>query len=278
VTAVSGHRPLDGKVALVTGAASGIGRSVVEACVEAGASVVAFDTSGDRLRELARVLGDSVRTVRGDARSSADNERAARRCASDFGRLDVFVGNAGVFDGNLTLPKLTPARLSAGFREVFDVNVKGYLLGARACLTALERTRGCMIFTVSNAGFHAGAGGGVLYTTSKHAVVGLVRELAFELAPHIRVNGVAPGGTITDLRVAPSLVADPGKERHFADTAASARGIRATNPLRVLPTPEDHAPLYVLLASDQARLLTGTIIESDGGLAVRGLAPVGRRS
>jgi NAD(P)-dependent dehydrogenase (short-subunit alcohol dehydrogenase family) len=260
---------LDGKVALVTGAGSGIGRAVTEAFVDAGARVVAFDRSAERLRSLG-----GAATVRGDVRRPADNERAAAAAVREFGRLDVFVGNAGVFDGNLTLPHLSPERLVAGFREVFDVNVKGCLLGARACLPALERSRGCVILTVSNAGFHAGSGGGVLYTSSKHAVVGLVRELAFELAPRVRVNGVAPGGTITDLRVAPSLAADAGGERHFADVAASERGIRATNPLRVLPRPEDHAPLYVLLASDRARVITGTIIESDGGLSVRGLAPL----
>jgi NAD(P)-dependent dehydrogenase (short-subunit alcohol dehydrogenase family) len=268
---------LAGKAAVVTGAGSGIGRSVAEAFVEAGASVVAFDRSAERLQELALTFGERVRTVRGDVRSAADNRRAAGRCESAFGRLDVFVGNAGVFDGNLTLPTLSAARLATGFREVFDVNVKGYLLGAKECLPALQRSGGCMIFTVSNAGFHAGAGGGILYTSSKHAVVGLVRELAFELAPLIRVNGVAPGGTITDLRIAPSLAAGAGGDRHFADPAGSARAIRATNPLRVLPQPEDHAPLYVLLASDRARVITGTVIESDGGLSVRGLPPVRRR-
>jgi NAD(P)-dependent dehydrogenase (short-subunit alcohol dehydrogenase family) len=268
---------LSGKVALVTGAGSGIGRAVAAAFVEAGANVVAFDRNAERLRDLSAAVGPAVSTVRGDVRSAADNRRAMARCESGYGGVDVFVGNAGVFDGELPLAGIEPELLSRGFREVFDVNVLGYLQGARACVDALGRRRGCMIFTVSNAGFHAGSGGGILYTASKHAVVGLVRELAFELAPHVRVNGVAPGGTITDLRVAASLAESVGDDRHFGDPARSARGIRATNPLRILPRPEDHAALYVLLASDRARAMTGSVLESDGGLSARGLRPERRR-
>jgi 2,3-dihydroxy-2,3-dihydrophenylpropionate dehydrogenase len=263
---------LAGKVALVTGAGSGIGKSVVEAFVDADAQVVAFDRNAERLAALSTRHGERVLTLQGDVRSPADNERAAALATSEFGRLDVFVGNAGVFDGNLTLAELAAEQVEQGFREVFDINVLGYLVGAKACLPALADRGASMIFTVSNAGFHAGSGGGILYAASKHAVVGVVRQLAYELAPRIRVNGVAPGGTITDLRIADSLAqADP---RHFADRGAAEEAIRATNPLGVVPLPEDHALLYVLLASDHSRVVTGTVVESDGGLGVRGLARI----
>jgi NAD(P)-dependent dehydrogenase (short-subunit alcohol dehydrogenase family) len=255
---------LEGRAAVVTGAGSGIGRAVVEAFVAEGASVVAFDRSAERLEALA---GARVRTVAGDVRSRADNERAAAECLSSFGRLDTFVGNAGLFDGNARLDELED--VEGAFAEIYGVNVLGYLLGARACLAGLQENGGTIVFTVSNSAFHAGSGGGILYASSKSAVAGIVRQLAWELAPRIRVNGVSPGGTITDLRIGDAFGRDD--TRHFADRERAEHGIRSTNPLGVLPTAEDHAPLYVLLASDASRVITGTIVHSDGGLDVRGV-------
>ena len=95
-------------------------------------------------------------------------------------------------------------KLAAACDELFAINVKGCILGAKAALPELTKTEGCMIFTASGAGFTS-AGGGVIYTASKHAVVGIIRQLAVELGPRIRVNGVAPGGTMTDLRSVAAL-------------------------------------------------------------------------
>src|SRR5208337_1786381 len=112
--------------------------------------------------------------------------------------------NAGIWDSSISLAALPDDRISAAFDELFCVNVKGYLLGAKAAYRELPQTNGCIIFTVSNAVFYP-CGGGPLYTASKHAVVGLIRQLAYELAPKIRVNGVAPGAIPTDLRGPRSL-------------------------------------------------------------------------
>lgn len=262
---------LAGRVALVTGAASGIGLAVLRRLASAGARVVALDLSAQRLQLVREELGHAVEVVVGDVRSPADNERAVAAAIERFDALDVLVANAGVFDANLRLEALDAQTLLSGAQEIFAVNVLGYLLAARAAAAELRRRRGSIVFTVSNAGFHAGAGGGILYTVSKHAVVGVVRQLAFELAPDVRVNGVAPGGTITDLRVAGALRTVAGGERHFADRERSAQRIAATNPLGVVGTPEDHADAYLLLASPASRAITGEIISSDGGLAVRGL-------
>ena len=255
---------LDGKAAVVTGAASGIGRAVVHAFLEAGARVLAFDRDAEQLEAL---RSDGVRVVAGDVRSREDNARAATECVDAFGRLDVFVGNAGVFDRNATLESFEPEELAPAFDEIYGVNVLGYLQGVKACLPGLSERGGAVVLTVSNSAFHAGSGGGVLYASSKTAVVGLVHQLAWELAPRIRVNGVSPGGTLTGLQVGTSL----GGGAHFADPARSEAAIRSGNPLGVLPTPEDHALLYVLLASDASRVMTGAILESDGGLSVRGV-------
>ncbi len=154
-----------------------------------------------RAEQLRADLGDAVIGIAGDVSTLDDNRRAVAETVRAFGqKLDVFVGNAGIFDVYASFADLSDDKLSQAYDELFGVNVKGCIFGARAALRPeLRKTNGSMVFTASVAGLTSG-GGGVLYTASKHAVVGLVRELAVELAPDIRVNGVAPGGTMTDLR------------------------------------------------------------------------------
>lgn len=262
---------LGGHVALITGAASGLGLAILRRFASAGAHVVALDRSAERLDSVRKEFSDDVECVVGDVRSPADNDRAVALAVERFGSLDILIPNAGVFDGNARLEALDAATLLAAAEEIIGINVIGYLLAARAAAPHLRRHNGSIVFTVSNAGFHPGAGGGILYTISKHAVVGLVRELAFELAPDVRVNGVAPGGTMTDLRIASSLTGVIGTDRHFADRERSEKLIRATNPLHVVALPEDHADVYLLLASPSSKAITGEIVSSDGGLAVRGI-------
>jgi NAD(P)-dependent dehydrogenase (short-subunit alcohol dehydrogenase family) len=260
---------LDGKVALVTGGGSGIGRAVVERFVQEGAQVGVLERSAEKVKDLERALGQAVVAVQGDVTAYADNEHAVAETVATFGHLDTFVGNAGVFDYFVGLAALPADKLSSSFDEIFAINVKGYLLGAKAALPELLKQPGAsMVFTVSNAGFYAG-GGGPLYVASKHAVVGVVRELAYELAPKIRVNGVAPGGTVTDLRGMGALGQDG---QALSDVPGIADLMRTTNPLQVVPEAKDHAALYVTLASsDMSRAVTGVIVNSDGGLGVRGL-------
>jgi len=255
---------LEGKVALVTGAGSGIGRAIVAAYLAEGARVVAFDLSAERLEQLSSKAGESLIAVRGDVRLLDDNRRAVAAAAEHFGRLDVFVGNAGVFDGFTPVRELAERPVDALFEEVFAVNVKGYLYGVMASLPELLKSRGNVIFTASSAGFYPG-GGGPIYTASKHAVVGLIRQLAYELAPDVRVNGVAPGMTITDLRSASVL---PARESMFDRPDIEDQAKQRTT-LRIAIHPEDHTGCYVLLASDRSRAMTGAILNSDGGTGVR---------
>jgi len=262
---------LAGRVVLVTGAASGIGLAVLRRFVSVGSRVVAFDLSATRLDDIHDEFPDAVECVVGDVRSPDDHERAVTAALERFGSLDVLIPNAGVFDGNVKLEALDPEALLSAADEIFGINVLGYLLAARAAAPHLRRNHGSIVFTVSNAGFHPGAGGGILYTVSKHAVVGVVRQLAFELAPEVRVNGVAPGGTMTGLRIATTLQGIVGTDRHFADRERSERLIGETNPLRVVAQPEDHADVYLLLAAPSSKAITGEIVSSDGGLGVRGI-------
>ena len=257
---------LDGQVALVTGGGSGIGRAVVERYVEEGARVAVMDRVPDRGEDLRARFGDKVVAVTGDVSRLDDNKRAVAETATAFGRLDIFVGNAGVLDGFIRLADLAEDKLAAACDELFAVNIKGCILGAKAALDELNKSSGCMIFTASGAGFTS-AGGGVIYTASKHALVGIIRQLAVELGPKIRVNGVAPGGTITDLRSVAALALEDRSQ--FAIPGAAER-IAAGNPLQLALEPADLAGAYVFLASRaNARGITGSVVSVDAGSTLR---------
>lgn len=257
---------LDGQVALVTGGGSGIGRAIVERFVAEGAQVGILERFAERVEQLRTDFGDSVVAVQGDVARLEDNKRAVAEIVRAFGKLDAFVGNAGIFDSFIYLADFPEEELSEAFDELFGVNVKGCIMGAKAAIPELLKTEGCMIFTASVAGLNSG-GGGVLYTASKHAVVGLIRQLAAELAPQVRVNGVAPGGVITDLRG----LAATGREdqSHFATPGQEAR-LRGNNPLQTVLQPGDLAAAFAFLASRaNARGITGTILTVDAGSSLR---------
>ena len=257
---------LDGQVALVTGGGSGIGRAVVARFVEEGARVAVLDRIATRADDLGREFGDKVIGIAGDVAQMADNRRAVAETVYAFGRLDVFVGNAGIFDVYAKLAEFDEDRLGRAYDELFGVNVKGLIFGAKAALPELDKSEGCMIFTASVAGQNSG-GGGALYTASKHAVVGLIRQLAVELGPRIRVNGVAPGGTMTDLR---GLVTLGNDDRSSFAAPGMADQLRAHNPLHIALEPPDLAGAYLFLASRRnARGITGSVVTVDAGATLR---------
>jgi 2,3-dihydroxy-2,3-dihydrophenylpropionate dehydrogenase len=263
---------LDGKVALITGAASGIGRAVARRFVADGAAVVGFDISADRIASLESDLGPAAVAVPGDVREPTDLGRAVAAALERWDRLDILVANAGVFDGSVHLTAIPPARLTSAWRALYEVNVLGQLHAVRAAAESLARNRGSIVLTSSHSAENPGVGGGALYMSSKAAINGLVRQLAHELAPDVRVNGVAPGGTLTDLQIVSELADICGRSTNFEDADRLSKLIEDSTPLRLVATAEDHAVLYSLLASDAARALTGVVIESDGGTAVRGSA------
>jgi NAD(P)-dependent dehydrogenase (short-subunit alcohol dehydrogenase family) len=257
---------LDGQVALVTGGGSGIGRAVVERYVDEGARVGVMDRVAGRSEELRLRFADRVVAIGGDVSRLDDNRQAVADTVAAFGRLDIFVGNAGVLDGFLGLAEFPEDKLAAACDELLAINVKGCILGAKAALEELNKSSGCMIFTASGAGFTS-AGGGVIYTASKHAVIGITRQLAVELGPRVRVNSVAPGGTITDLRSVAALALEDRSQ--FAIPGAAER-IAVGNPLRLALDPSDLAGAYVFLASRiNARGITGSVVSVDAGSTLR---------
>jgi NAD(P)-dependent dehydrogenase (short-subunit alcohol dehydrogenase family) len=256
---------LDGQVALVTGGGSGIGRAVVARFIEEGARVGVMERVATRADQLRSEFGDKVIGIAGDVAGLADNQRAVAETVRAFGKLDIFVGNAGIFDVYASVAEMPEDQLSRAYDELFAVNVKGCILGAKAAFPELTKTSGCIVYTASVAGLNSG-GGGALYTASKHAVVGLVRELAVELAP-VRVNGVAPGGTITDLRGLQSLGNDDRSQFAAPDMAER---LQAANPLHIALMPDDLAWAYVFLASrNSGRGVTGSIVTVDAGAMLR---------
>ncbi len=255
---------LDGKRALVAGAGSGIGRAVLDAFRAEGARVAALELDAAKAGRLAAELSGCV-ISQGDATSLADARTAVEAAAHSFGGLDVLVNCVGIFDFYRGLTDISDDQLDAAFDEIFAVNVKSQLVCVRAALPELRRSGGSVVLTVSTSGFYPGRGG-VLYVASKFAVCGCVLALAHELAPRVRVNGVAPGGTLgteltgpRSLGLAGQVLAGPGREQD----------LRRRTPLRVALGGADHAGSYVFLASDRARGITGTVVHSDGGIGVR---------
>ncbi|MCR8548858.1 3-(cis-5,6-dihydroxycyclohexa-1,3-dien-1-yl)propanoate dehydrogenase [Salipiger sp. P9] len=256
---------LDGYSALVTGGGKGIGRAVVDRFVAEGARVGVLVRSEGDAAELTAAHGDAVAPVVGDVRNWADNQAAVAEVLARFGTLDVLVPNAGVYDFSDPFESIAGEDMADRYRQLFDVNVLGYLLAVRAALDALRASKGAVVFTLSSSSFYSG-GGGALYVSSKHALVGTVKQLAYELAPDdIRVNAVAPGGTRT------GLGGLPGDNRALDAVSGFEEMVARNVPLGFLSEPEDHASLYVTLASrEESRFVTAEIIRSDGGIEVRG--------
>lgn len=265
---------LVGNTALITGGGTGIGRAVAERYLAEGASVTIVGRNLDQLEKVVANSADRSRmhAVAADVRDSEQLHQAVAETVSRFGKLDTLVANAGLWDYQRQLTRLSARELADTFDEVFSVNVKGYFLAAEAAWRELVKSRGSIVMTLSNASFYVN-GGGPVYTASKHACLGLLRELAYELAPKVRVNGVACGGMNTDLRGPESLSMN---ERSISASFAK-RGPGSPPPPIPLhdssTDPKDFTGPYVLLASrEQSGPITGETISIDGGMGVRGFS------
>lgn len=251
---------LDGKVALITGAASGLGLETAKLFVEEGARVVASDV-GDEPSEALRDLGSDVVYVRADVRSRAELDSAVERAESSFGRLDCVVANAGIM-GSASFRPIEEVS-DEDWATVIDVNLTGTFRTFRAAVPALRRAGGgAMSATSSLSGVFATMYRSA-YGASKGGIDALVRGLAVELAPdRIRVNSVAPGAMRTN--ITQSL------ERGIADISVPMPDLQTKARMRVPDRDgtKEAARVHLFLCSELAAYVNGETIVVDGGFSI----------
>ena len=264
-TAIAGSTLLQGRRALVVGGGSGIGRAVLDAFRAQGAEVAVLELDAAKCEEL-RKLDTQMPVVQGNASHTDAAQAAVDACRARWGRLDVLVNCVGVFDFYRPLGEIDPEVLGSAFDELFHANVLSQIVPARAALPLLMEAQGSMILTSSSSGFLPGRGG-ILYVASKFAVRGCVMSLAHEWAPHVRVNGVAPGGTLgTDLRGSGVL---GQSQKRMSIGLDRVKDLENLTPLKIAMRAEDMAASYVFLASDAASGMTGEFLHPDGGMGIR---------
>ncbi len=245
---------LEGKVAIVTGAGSGFGAGIAETYVCEGAKVAIADLNGDAAKEVARRLGRRAMAVRCDVSKAKDVERCVEKTVARFGGLDIVVNNAGISHRNKPMLEVEEAE----FDKVFAVNVKSIFLMAHAAVPRMRGKGGVIINIGSTAGLRPRPGL-VWYNASKGAVNLMSKAMAIELAPEkIRVCAIAPVAGET-----PLLATFMGK-----DTPEIREKFISTIPLGRFSTAQDIANAALFLASDEASMVTGAVLEVDGGRCI----------
>ncbi len=253
-------RRFQGKVALVTGGAAGIGRAMCLLLAREGAAVAVLDRSEEAGRgtlELIEQGGGAGICVRANVADEAEVARAVDQVREELGRIDALFNNAGV-ELSRTLHETTVEE----WDRVLGVNLKGIFLVSRRVLPAMmSRGSGAIVNTSSISGL-LGWPGSAAYCASKGGVIALTRQMAVDYAPHgIRVNCICPGSTLTAMI-----------ERLFGlekDPEKSRRTIEAMHPLGRLARPEEIAEAAVFLASEEASFITGAALPVDGGYTAK---------
>jgi NAD(P)-dependent dehydrogenase (short-subunit alcohol dehydrogenase family) len=252
---------LAGKVAIVTGGASGIGRGTVERFVAEGARVVIADIEADRGEALAAELGGADALFR--RTDVSDPEQVGALVAATvekFGGLHVMVNNAGV---SSTMHRRFLDDDLADFQRVMAVNVLGVMVGTRDAARHMAAHGGGSVINMTSIGGIQAGGGVMTYRASKAAVIQFTKSAAIELAYYeIRVNAIAPGNIPTSL-LATTVKMNPEELERYE--AAIRETMRADRPLKREGTPADIAEAALYFASDRSRYVTGTVLPVDGG-------------
>lgn len=251
---------LDGKVAIVTGGASGIGRGLVERFVAEGARVVIADVETDRGEALAASLGSAAVFRRTDVSDPEQVGALVSGAVEKFGGLHVMVNNAGI---SSPLRKLLDDDLT-DFHRVMGVNVLGVMAGTRDAARHMTEHGGGSIINITSIGGIQAGGGVMIYRASKAAVIQFTKAAAIELAYHeIRVNAIAPGNIPTPILGKSGAGMDPEQLKQFE--ARIRETMREDRPLKREGTPDDVAEAALYFATDRSRYVTGTVLPVDGG-------------
>ena len=254
---------LDGKVAVITGAASGIGAGTARMFVKEGAKVILADMQTEAGMALADELGDAARFAQCNVMIEDEVAAAVDLAVSEFGSLDVMLNNAGIVG---SVGRISETSIQA-WDNTMAILLRGVFLGVKhAARVMLTQNSGVIINTSSTAGILGGLGPHA-YTAAKHGVIGLTKSVANELAPNgIRVNAISPGNTVTAM-TATVTSGDPGA------IDETSHKIAAGSPLGYAGVPDDIAAAALYLASDDARYVSGHTLVVDAGQTTAGMVP-----
>lgn len=250
------HRILEGQTAVITGGASGIGKSIVQRYLEEGANCLAADLNEEALTALKQefaAYGDKLATVKVDVSNRADVEDMIDRAVSTFGRMDIIVNNAGIMDNLLPIAEME----DDVWERLMKVNLNSVMYGTRKAVQYFldNEIGGVIINTASLSGLCAGRGG-CAYTASKFAVVGLTKNVAFMYADaNIRCNAICPGNTQTNIGVGMRQPSERGMAKATTGYSGATRS----------GTPEEISAAALFLASDMAQFINGETLTIDGG-------------
>lgn len=269
VTAQGQEGRLRDKVAIVTGAASGNGKAIAALFAREGAKVVLVDIDGTEVRKVMDMLERQNRTVT-DIEADITKESCIQRMVDEtlekFGRIDILVNNAGVFDELLPAGEVSDEI----WERVISTNLTAPMRGIRKVIPVFERQGGGVIVnTASIAGFTGARGGGAAYVASKHGLIGLTKNVAFNYKDrNIRCNAVAPGRVETNLRVnSEKLIGSRSAYDHtigeWKDIEDKITDGYVTNMRKC--TPDEIARVVLFLASDEASFVNGSVFVADGG-------------
>lgn len=257
---------LRGRRAVITGGARGLGRAIAARLAEAGADIlladIEADLAGETADELARTHGIRVSATHLDVTDPASVDAAADFAVQELGGFDIWINNAGVFPAFSVLEATDEQ-----WRQVQDVNIDGVFRGARAAARHFAgRGGGVIINIVSTAGFQAPAPGLSAYVSSKHAVRGLTKELALELAPlGVRVLGVAPTFVPTEGNLAAAEAGRAQAEAAGIDLEEGGMDVMSQSLIGRIGTPDDVARVVLFAATDLALFMTGSTLLADAG-------------